>query len=622
MLTLAAVLHLLFQIQPAPVERVWIRSRVAGASVQPIAPDVHEIGIDANFVRIRSAGLSFQSFGPLQAAPLNPNGGARHFEFRIPRIPTPQPTLAPPGVTGVFINGVPIYNPAGALSYQEQDIWHVDAVALSDDGTLTVTGRPAPVPHPVATPPLLQALLDRNTEHSPLIGFALDGYPIYGPYGEGGHRHRSSYRLRKTSNRRTLPDGTELPPSQEGPPISSDFPLGTFAEDYECVAGSGDLDCHNGRFAVTPDFPQGTYAYFAATDMNGKLAFPYLIGRSYAGAFSPELPAVTKAGSQSGLTLSTSTAKPRAGQPVTWVFQTAVTGLEKVHERPIHLIVVSKDQTLFDHVHPEWVTPNILRLDYTFAQGGRYWLYADFTPAGGVQAIARFAVDVEGATQPASPAPSIAPSLTISEPLETGRDLLFRFDLSKFPGLDRYLGAWGHIILMSADGEDFIHAHPKENLPLTPTNPWIHVHDTANVSPAEIETVTGFRRPGQYKIWLQIQKSGQVLTFPYSIRVNESHSSPVSQAVPPDAIRIEVDEKGFTPSRVSIPVGAAAKLVFHRANSQNCAGRVVFPALKIDRELPPNSNTVIEIPAQAAGDFTFGCGMGMFRGALVIVQKP
>ena len=88
-----------------------------------------------------------------------------------------------------------------------------------------------------------------------LVGFALDGFPVYARYGyanptDGGSQVKtltSSYKLKAT------PDA--------GRPSVSTYPLGTFTQDYEYVAGSGDLDECNGRFAVTPDFPCGIYHY-------------------------------------------------------------------------------------------------------------------------------------------------------------------------------------------------------------------------------------------------------------------------------------------------------------------------------------------------------------------------
>ena len=170
----------------APVERVWVRSKSSlAAAVPKIAPDVHSVEVGEEFVTIRSAGISLQSFGALQSRPVDETKAVREFVFRIPRYPvlvrygSPMPV----GIVGVFTNGVPIYNKAAAPSYLDRDIWHFDQAAR-DRSSLT---------------PLLAALLHQNTGHSPIIGYALDGFPIYGPYGWNDKREivtfRSSYRL-------------------------------------------------------------------------------------------------------------------------------------------------------------------------------------------------------------------------------------------------------------------------------------------------------------------------------------------------------------------------------------------------------------------------------------------
>jgi hypothetical protein len=46
-------------------------------------------------------------------------------------------------------------------------------------------------------------------------------------------------------------------------PSTDDYPLGTFQEDWQYTAGSGDLDECNGRIGVTPEFPDGIYHYYA-----------------------------------------------------------------------------------------------------------------------------------------------------------------------------------------------------------------------------------------------------------------------------------------------------------------------------------------------------------------------
>ena len=122
-----------------------------------------------------------------------------------------------------------------------------------------------------------------SLNHSPIIGWAYDGNPIYGPYG---------YDRKDGGGVRVMRSGYSLKTSREnGPPIST-FPLGFFIEDYEYL-GNGDLDENNGRYCVTPDFPNGTFAYFTTINPNENETsgtfknfrspvFPYLIGTNYA----------------------------------------------------------------------------------------------------------------------------------------------------------------------------------------------------------------------------------------------------------------------------------------------------------------------------------------------------
>jgi hypothetical protein len=133
-----------------------------------------------------------------------------------------------------------------------------------------------------------------STQHSPLIGFTYDGFPIYGAYGykntdgTGGiTRMKSSYRLRNITTRTTSPTGTAV---SSGPAVSTTYPLGYFREDYEYVATSAAtpdfMDSHNGRFCVTPEYPQGIYCYFATVDKNWNSAYPYVVGPTFYGVKS------------------------------------------------------------------------------------------------------------------------------------------------------------------------------------------------------------------------------------------------------------------------------------------------------------------------------------------------
>ncbi|MGH7281565.1 MAG: cupredoxin domain-containing protein [Polyangiaceae bacterium] len=83
-------------------------------------------------------------------------------------------------------------------------------------------------------------------------------------------------------------------------------------------------------------------------------------------------------------------------------------------------------------------------------------------------------------------------------------------------------------------------------------------------------------------------------------------------------IAIRADDKGFTPSSVTLKQGAKASLVFTRTTDATCATSVVFPDLKIKKDLPLNTPVTIDIPTDAARSLTFTCGMAMFKGAVVI----
>ena len=113
--------------------------------------------------------------------------------------------------------------------------------------------------------------------HSPIIGWAYDGNPIYGPYG---------FDL-KTGAVRAMKSGY-VPVNKTNRPS---FAQGFFVEDYE-FTNNKDLDEHNGRFCKTPEFPNGVYAYFATINPDRVETsstfnkyripvFPYLIGNSF-----------------------------------------------------------------------------------------------------------------------------------------------------------------------------------------------------------------------------------------------------------------------------------------------------------------------------------------------------
>ena len=126
--------------------------------------------------------------------------------------------------------------------------------------------------------------LGGEKRHSPIVGWAYDGNPIYGPYG---------YANGQSGTIKALTSGYKLieSPDRIGGPSRAIYPDGFFVEDYKYDSSLGsDLDENNGRFCKTPEFPNGTYAYFCSIDttqprnLNTGLfnsAFPYVIGNKY-----------------------------------------------------------------------------------------------------------------------------------------------------------------------------------------------------------------------------------------------------------------------------------------------------------------------------------------------------
>ena len=118
-----------------------------------------------------------------------------------------------------------------------------------------------------------------NKSHSPILGWAYDGNPIYGSFGYDDpyqdvtaanptiKRMESSWRIKTTR-------GSDAP-------SETTYSLGRFTNDFEFVERLGDLDANNGRFCTTPEFPNGVYAYFMTSDSNEAPTFPYSIGEAF-----------------------------------------------------------------------------------------------------------------------------------------------------------------------------------------------------------------------------------------------------------------------------------------------------------------------------------------------------
>jgi hypothetical protein len=239
---------------------------------------------------------------------------------------TGTPTNTTGGNIGIFINGVALFDYRDGVSWNNaqnklcggpiqppcagDQVWNRDAIVAERQGFDCAKGHPAMTNyHHHQNPSAFNLDLTvisticnlyasdalyviNSTVHSPLIGYAADGFPIYGAYGyknadgSGGIiRMKSSFSLRSITTRNTLYTSTAT--VTPGPAVSTTYPLGYFKEDYQYVPTTtltpDYLDIHNGRFCVTPEYPLGTYCYFATVDANHNSAYPYVVGPTFYG---------------------------------------------------------------------------------------------------------------------------------------------------------------------------------------------------------------------------------------------------------------------------------------------------------------------------------------------------
>jgi hypothetical protein len=198
----------------------------------------------------------------------NPNSiKAQSLEFRLPLNPTRAGRFSSIDHIsfGVAVNGVP-FDPFTAEYWQRdrQSGWRYEAISPTVDLGLDQNNahvQPDGTYHYHGLPKGLIKTWSPD-QHSIRIGFAADGFPIYAMFGYSDLNDQASPVVAVRSSWR-VKAGTR----PNGPGGKYD---GTYGEDFEFVPGLGDLDEANGRETITPEYPQGTYAYFVTEN------FPFI----------------------------------------------------------------------------------------------------------------------------------------------------------------------------------------------------------------------------------------------------------------------------------------------------------------------------------------------------------
>ncbi len=326
-----------------------------------------------------------------------------------------------------------------------------------------------------------------------------------------------------------------------------------------------------------------------------------------------------------------------------------VKDLPLVHEKPMHLLAVSRDLAEFYHIHPEPQADGSYAVAHTFPNGGTYRLYADFTPKDSKQVVEQIDLKVAGAERakvaltPDTKFEKAVDGLKIvmkpQGEIKAGNELMLEFaafdEKTNKPATDlqNYLGELAHFVIISEDMQDFVHAHPmskSEHDSMKKTDAGDHKADghthgtekveTKSESQSEVAAHTAFPRSGLYKIWAQFQRDDQIITVPFTVNVKADNQKAEIKAanVPAGAVKVTVSKNGYEPSEIKLEKGKPVKLAFYRAAAENCGGEVVFSKLNITRKLPVGETVLVEFTPEEAGEISFACGMNMMKGKVLV----
>jgi hypothetical protein len=225
------------------------------------------------------------------------------------------------------------------------------------------------------------------------------------------------------------------------------------------------------------------------------------------------------------LVVQTEPAAPTAGQPTALRLMihdangTMVKDFVTVHEKKVHLIIVRDGLDEFAHVHPDIDAAGTMTTTYTFPTGGTYRLFADYQQGGREPATARAEVAVSGEARTAPPLRRDTPGRLSGDGLTAdiaidgaaaGRDATIRFTLTDPAGkpvtdLQPYMGAMGHLVVVSSDGRQYVHAHAVEGKTDRPGVVGFQAH---------------FPQAGLYKAWGQFRWKNSVRVLPFVVRVS------------------------------------------------------------------------------------------------------
>jgi hypothetical protein len=234
------------------------------------------------------------------------------------------------------------------------------------------------------------------------------------------------------------------------------------------------------------------------------------------------------------LDFETVPATPRAGEKLTFRLRASHPGtgavarnFEVVHGQPYHLFIISQDMESFQHIHPVQAGDGTWSIDAVLPKPGYYSVLSDFVPTGGsAQFLARplvtagYTGDIISQSAQLSPdrtSTQVVDDLTASVSYDPGRLLAgayghLTFHLTKgntdepVRDLQTYLGAFGHMLIMSEDMTGYVHSHP---VPMP--SPELNLEELRGGPDVMFEAL--MPKEGRYRAWTQFRYQDRIYTF-------------------------------------------------------------------------------------------------------------
>ena len=199
------------------------------------------------------------------------------------------------------------------------------------------------------------------------------------------------------------------------------------------------------------------------------------------------------------------------------------TSFDEAHTMKFHLLLASKDLNWFSHEHPTMKSDGTWIINQKFPAGGDYWVYGDVAPAGQGSRVLIGKVKVQGpkptwntkpALQSVTKSNGLQGAISSLEPIKVGRMATMQvrlFDTKNWKPTgvtEKWLGAIGHLMIFSKDGQTVVHSHPLEDK-----------ESDELAKRGVVRFSARFPKSGYYKAYAQFKWQGSIKTLGFGIQV-------------------------------------------------------------------------------------------------------